>query len=45
VLGEDESVLPTRRFERLHENRVNMRRNMRTCFQCAKTGHFITDYL
>jgi hypothetical protein len=27
VLGEDELVLLTRRFERLHENRVNMRRH------------------
>jgi hypothetical protein len=26
VLGEDELGLLTRRFERLHENRVNMRR-------------------
>jgi hypothetical protein len=33
VLGEDELALLTRRFERLHENRVNMRRNTRTCFQ------------
>jgi hypothetical protein len=32
VLGEDELVLLTRRFERLHENQVNMRRNTRTCF-------------
>jgi hypothetical protein len=32
VLGEDELALPTRQFERLHENRVNMRRNTRTCF-------------
>jgi hypothetical protein len=32
VLVEDELVLLTRRFERLHENRVNMRRNTRTCF-------------
>jgi hypothetical protein len=31
-LGEDELALLTRRFERLHENRVNMRRNTRTCF-------------
>jgi hypothetical protein len=30
VLGEDELALPTRRFERLHENQVNMRRNTRT---------------
>jgi hypothetical protein len=32
VLGEDELALQTRRFERLHENRVDMRRNTRTCF-------------
>jgi hypothetical protein len=32
VLGEDELALLTRRFERLHENWVNMRRNTRTCF-------------
>jgi hypothetical protein len=43
VLGEDELTLLTRRFERLHENRVNMRRNMRTCFQRDKPGHFVAD--
>jgi hypothetical protein len=43
VLGEDELALLTRRFERLHENRVNMRRNTRTLFQCGKPGHFVTD--
>jgi hypothetical protein len=43
VLGEDELALLMRRFERLHENRVNMRRNTRTCFQCGKTGHFVAD--
>jgi hypothetical protein len=32
VLGEDELALLTRRFERMHENWVNMRRNTRTCF-------------
>jgi hypothetical protein len=32
VLGEDELALLTRRFERLHENWVNMRRNTRTSF-------------
>jgi hypothetical protein len=45
VIGEDELALLTRRFERLHENRVNMRRNTRTCFQCGKPGHFIADCL
>jgi hypothetical protein len=43
VLGEDELAL-LRRFERLHENRVNMRRNTRTCFQCGRPGHFVADY-
>jgi hypothetical protein len=43
VLGEDELALLTRRFERMHENRVNMRRNTRTCFQCSKTRHFVAD--
>jgi hypothetical protein len=32
VLGEDVPALLMRRFERLHKNRVNMRRNTRTCF-------------
>jgi hypothetical protein len=27
----------------MHENRVNMRRNMRTCFQCSKPRHFVAD--
>jgi hypothetical protein len=43
VLGEDELALLMRRFERLHENWVNMRRNTRTCFQCGKPGHFVAD--
>jgi hypothetical protein len=43
MLGDDELALLTRRFERLHENRVNMRRNTRTCFQCGKPGYFIAD--
>jgi hypothetical protein len=43
VLGEDELALLTRRFERQHENRVNMMRNMRTFFQCGKPGHFVAD--
>jgi hypothetical protein len=43
VLGENELALLTRRFERLHENRVNMRRNTRTCFQWGKPGHFVAD--
>jgi hypothetical protein len=31
VLGEDKMALLTRRFERMHENRVNTRRNTRAC--------------
>jgi hypothetical protein len=31
VLEEDELALLTRRFESLHENQVNTRRNPRTC--------------
>jgi hypothetical protein len=45
VLGKDELALLTRQFERMHENRVNTRRNTRTCFQCGKPGHFIADCL
>jgi hypothetical protein len=36
VLREDELALLMRRSESLHENRVNMRTNTRTCFQCNK---------
>jgi hypothetical protein len=43
MLGEDELALLTRRFERLHENRVNMRRNTRTCFKCGKTRHYFAE--
>jgi hypothetical protein len=43
ALGEDELALLTRRFERLHENRVNMRKNTRTCFHCGKPGHFVVN--
>jgi hypothetical protein len=43
VLGEHELALLMRRFERLHENWVNMRRKTRTCFQCGKLRHFIAD--
>jgi hypothetical protein len=32
VLGEDDQALLMRRFKRLHENQVNMRRNTRTFF-------------
>jgi hypothetical protein len=40
VLGQDKVALLTRRFERMHENRVNSRRNSRTCFKCGKPDTF-----
>jgi hypothetical protein len=43
VLGEDKLALLTRRFERLHENWVNTRKNPQTCFQCDKPGHFVVE--
>jgi hypothetical protein len=43
VLGEDELALLMKRFEMLHENRVNIRRNTKTCFQCGKPGLFVAD--
>jgi hypothetical protein len=43
VLGEYELALLTRRFERLHENQVNMRRNTRTCFKCGKARHYFAE--
>jgi hypothetical protein len=45
VLGEDKLALLTRQFERLHENRVNSRRNSRACFECGKAGHFFAECL
>jgi hypothetical protein len=43
VLGDDELVLLTRRFERLHENQVNMRMNTRTCFKCSKARNYFAE--
>jgi hypothetical protein len=43
MIGKDELALLTRRFERMHENWVNFRKNTRTCFQCSKPGHFVAD--
>jgi hypothetical protein len=43
VLGEDELALLTRRFERMHNNRVNSWRNSRSCFKCSKAGHFFAE--
>jgi hypothetical protein len=43
VFVEDELALLTRRFERLHENRVNMRGNTRTCLKCGKAGNYFAE--
>jgi hypothetical protein len=40
VLGEDELSLLTRQFERMHESRVNTRRNTRTCFHVGKMASY-----
>jgi hypothetical protein len=44
MLGEDDLALLLRRFERMYENQMSSRRNSRTCFMCAKTGHFFAEY-
>jgi hypothetical protein len=38
VLGEDELALLTRRFERMHENRVNTRRNFEGPIRRTREG-------
>jgi hypothetical protein len=43
MLGEDELALLTQRFERMHENRVNSRRNSMVCFKYDKTRHFFVE--
>jgi hypothetical protein len=44
-LAEDELEMLTQRFERMHENLVNSRRNSRACFNCGKTRHFFAECL
>jgi hypothetical protein len=43
VLIDDDLALLSRRFERMHENRMSSRRNSRTCFRCGKTRHFFAE--
>jgi hypothetical protein len=41
VLGEEDLVLPSKRFERMYTNRMNARRSSGMFYQCKKHVHFI----
>jgi hypothetical protein len=41
VLGEEDLVLLSRRFERMYTNRKNARRSSGMCYRCGKHEHFI----
>jgi hypothetical protein len=43
VLGEEDLVLLSRRFERMYTNRKNAWRSSDMCYQCGKHGHFIAE--
>jgi hypothetical protein len=43
VLGEEDLVLLTRRFERMYTNRKNARRCSGMCYRYGKHGHFIAE--
>jgi hypothetical protein len=43
VLGEEDLVLLSRRFERMYTNRKNARRSSGMCYRCEKHGHFIAE--
>jgi hypothetical protein len=43
MLGEEDFVLLSRRFERMYTNRKNARRSSGMCYQCGKHVHFITE--
>jgi hypothetical protein len=44
VLGEEDLVLLSRRFERMYTNRKNARRSSDMCYRCGKHGHFIAEF-
>jgi hypothetical protein len=44
VLGEEDLVLLSKRFEHMYMNRKNARRRSGMCYQCGKHGHFIAEY-
>jgi hypothetical protein len=43
VLGEEDLVLLSRRFERMYTNWKNARRSSGMCYWCGKHGHFIAE--
>jgi hypothetical protein len=45
VLGEEDLVLLSRRFECMYTNRKNARRSSGMCYRCGKHEHFIAECL
>jgi hypothetical protein len=43
VLGDEDLILLSRRFERMYTNRKNTRRSSGMCYRCEKHGRFITE--
>jgi hypothetical protein len=43
VLGEEDLMLLSRRFERMYTNRKNARRSSSMCYRCGKHRHFIAE--
>jgi hypothetical protein len=43
VLGEEDFVLLSRRFERMYVNQKNARSSSGMCYRCGKHGHFIAE--
>jgi hypothetical protein len=43
VLGEEDLMLWSRRFERMYTNRKNARRSSSMCYRCGKHMHFIAE--
>jgi hypothetical protein len=43
VLGKEDLMLLSRRFERMYTNRKNARRSSGMCYRCGKHGHFIAE--
>jgi hypothetical protein len=45
VLGEEDPVLLSKRFERMYTNPKNARRSSGMCYRHEKHGHFIAECL